>query len=522
MRAGQVSALMPAPDRTAAGASLFARAYWPAVALIFAGGLVLRLQTFTQPWIGAHNAWGGAYYSNVARNFVRYGLDTKLAPVVNTGTVDPAQFDVYYHHPVLSMWVTAVDFRIFGEHEWTARLAPLVFSLLTLALVFRIALAAFGRGPALLSLLFLSILPVDAYYAAHLDPYGSMALFFTLLAVESYRRWFTGGRRAHLLLCATSIALGCWTSWYTYLVIPGIVAHAWFAHPREWRRQHLGALALLPAISVGVFALFMLHRQLSLPATGSEVYGALSQRLLLRTVDLPVDRVEVLQRYLRDIWNLYTIPIILLIATWLMMFARDVVKRRTQIGDWCIVILLSFGFLYALAFPGHLLSHDYFTRAYAPGVALACAIALTRLSAALARGSTQTAVAAAFAAIACVVATMRTQSLYGADDRTYGVNVRAQAAVIGANAGPGDSVYMAIPEDRILAYYADRPMAFEMDSPAKADSLAARAKAPYVIVVPSRDAPRFPDLVTHLRAQYTERVEDGLFVFRSDAKRSPR
>ena len=68
------------------------RTYWPVVAVIFVIALIVRVPTLTQPWVGVHNAWGGAYYSNVARNFDRYGLDTRLAPIVNTGVVEPVEF----------------------------------------------------------------------------------------------------------------------------------------------------------------------------------------------------------------------------------------------------------------------------------------------------------------------------------------------------------------------------------------------------------------------------------------------
>src|SRR5687768_10784716 len=228
-------------------------AYWTAVVVAFIAALTVRVVTFLEPWIGAHNAWGGAFYSNVARNFVRYGLETRLAPVVSTGLVDPSQFEVYYHHPVLSMLLTSVSFRVFGEHEWSARLAPLIFSLLTLALVFRIARRWFGNATALVAVAFMAVLPVDAYYATHLDPYGSMAIFFTVLAVASYERWVTEGSRRHFGICVAAIALGCATSWFTYLVVPGIALHWFFTHRRGARVGDWVRIAILPATTVAVF-----------------------------------------------------------------------------------------------------------------------------------------------------------------------------------------------------------------------------------------------------------------------------
>ncbi len=92
------------------------------------------------PWsLGDHNGWGGAFYSNIARNYLRYGYgETHFAPVVNTGIV-PARRHVYYlTHPPGIGWLVSVCFRLLGIHEWAARLVPLVFSLGTIVLLYRI------------------------------------------------------------------------------------------------------------------------------------------------------------------------------------------------------------------------------------------------------------------------------------------------------------------------------------------------------------------------------------------------
>jgi 4-amino-4-deoxy-L-arabinose transferase-like glycosyltransferase len=502
--------------RPATTALVSNRTYWPIVAVVFVIALIVRVPTFTQPWIGVHNAWGGAYYSNVARNFDRYGLETKLAPVVNTGVADPPQFDVYYHHPVLSMWVTAVNFKVFGEREWVARLAPLVFAMLTLAMLFVFARAVYGPGVALAALTVLAVLPADAYYATHLDPYGSMAMFFVVLAVDAYRRWHASNSTRHLALCVGAVVLGCWTSWYSYLVVPGILLHAWFTHSREWRKQMWLRLAVLPAAAVAVFAAFMLHRKLGLPESGAEVYGALGERLLIRTVDLPIDRIAVAKIHLRYIWDLYTIPLIALLGAWCAFFATDVLRRRVRADDWYVVILLSLGVLYGLAFPGHLISHDYFARAYAPGAALACALALTRIVSIATPASVRAVATGLACALVAAMPLMRTNELYAADDRRYGANVKAEARVIAARAGARDGVIMPIGDDRVLAYYADRPMTYEINTPAKVDSVAASLTGRAIFVVPNHDAVLYRDVLVHLRTKYAEERAAGMSIFPTD------
>ena len=483
------------------------------VPAILLAGVALRVQTFTRPWTGVHNAWGGAFYGNVARNLVRYGfVATAGGPVVNSGVVDPSQFEIYYHHPVLSVWFTAASFQLFGIHEWSARLAPLVFSVLTMGLVLVFARSVFGDATALIATLFMAVLPVDAYYATHLDPYSSMAIFFTALAVDAYRRWLLSSRDRHFALCVTAIMLGCLTAWYTYLVIPPIFAHFWLLHRGPKSRAMWIRVWSLPALAVALFGLFLLHRSIAL-AGHAEVYDSLSDRLLKRTTELPSSRVVIFKTYLRAILTLYTLPFVALMAAWVLLFVNDLRTRRLRGTEWFIVILLSYGLLYGLAFPGHLLSHDYFTRSYAPGVALACAVVVMRLAAALRQPLLRFAVVGGTIAAVCVVATMTTQRLYAADDDRNPLLLKGFGEVIAGLSTPRDAVLMPTGEDRVLQYYVDRPMTFALDTPVKMQAAASGAKGAYLIAIPERSATRFAELIAHLEQRYTLRKERGLMVF---------
>jgi 4-amino-4-deoxy-L-arabinose transferase-like glycosyltransferase len=490
------------------------RAYWPAVMLAFAVAIALRTPTFGLAWVGAHNAWGGAFYSTVARNFVRYGYcETGFAPVVSTGIVDPGQFEVYFHHPALSMWLTGLSFHVFGVHEWAARLLPLVFSLLTMALVFVMARATLGKGVALVAVALFAVLPVDAYYGTHLDPYGSMAIFLTTAAVEAYRRWIGSREPRHYALCAAAIVLGCLTSWYTYFIVPGILLHAWFTQ-RERRRDLWPWLAGLPALTVGVFALFMLHRTLAIPAGRPETFQPLAERLLIRTVELPMDRGEILIRYLRHIWTLYSPAFVALAAAWLALVGLDLWRRRVDPAQGYIAILLSFGFLYGLAFPGHLIAHDYFVRAYAPGIAIAGAVVVLRATRGLPlQAAARLTASALLVAAVALISTVRTNSLYAADNREHGVERRNFAQVIAAQTGPRDRLLLPSGEDRILAYYLDRPITFGLDTPEKLEAAITSMPGPHVVVIPARMTAQFSAVTAYLRQRYPERQESGLTLF---------
>jgi 4-amino-4-deoxy-L-arabinose transferase-like glycosyltransferase len=442
--------------------------------------------------------------------------------VVNTGVVDPSQFEFYYHHPLLGVWLTSLSFHAFGVHEWSARLAPLIFSLLTMVLVFEFARAAFGKATALFALLFMAVLPVDAYYATQVEPNGSMSIFFTALAVEGYRRWLNSGRDRDYGLCAISMILGCLTGWFTYLVIPGIVGHGWLIHRSAERRGMWARLWLLPAFALVVFGLFWLHRKIALPAGRQELFDPLADRFLKRTVGFELDRRLIMKAYLRHVWTLYTLPFVALTAAWVSFFVHDFWKKRLQIADWCIAIMLSYGFLYALAFPGHLPGHDYFVRTYAPGVALACAVVLARAASALNRPAARLVVIGVVIASVSAVATARTRSLYASDDRTNGVRLRGYAEAVAALTTPRDPVFLPIRDERVLAYYVDRPITFDLDTPEKLEAAAAAVTGPYLIVVPERSAPRFAEVLAYLQTRYPERRDKGLLIFQGGERGRPR
>ena len=112
----------------------------------------------------------------------------------------------------------------------------------------------------------------------------------------------------------------------------------------------------------------------------------------------------------------------------------------------------------------------------------------------------------------CVAATVRTQWLYGNDDRDNGPTLRGFGQAVAALTTPGDPVFLPL-NDAVLQYYVDRPMKFDVDTPQKLEAAAAATAGPYLIIVPERSARRFPELLAYLRARYPERRDRGLFMF---------
>jgi hypothetical protein len=200
--------------------------------LILAYGAAIRAFNLTEPW-GRHLVGiDGAWHSIIGRNLLRHGFfATHGAPVLNPGLSVPGEWTYYLHHPPLLDWIVALSFRIFGIHEWSARLVPLVFSLGTIVLTYRLVsrLFAAAQPPTLIPLtaaFFMATIPMSAIYGMHVDYHGAIVLGFALAAITAYERLIGTGRPTAALIAMVTLCAD-WPGFY----LPPLSRHAW------WSRQ---------------------------------------------------------------------------------------------------------------------------------------------------------------------------------------------------------------------------------------------------------------------------------------------
>lgn len=472
--------------------------------LVVGSGVILRGRDTFQPWKGSHKAWGGAMYGNIAHNLLQYDLaETKFAPLTNTGPpVSRDEFEYYYHYPPLLVSMVAVSYRVFGIHEGSARAVPLAFSLLTMALVFAFAYRFWSLTVAVAALVIVAFLPVEIYYADHVDVYGPPSVFFSMLAVFGYALWYQTRRRKYLVLTLGAVVLGCLTAWYAYFVAGLLAAHALFVAPRA-RRPSIWVPAGLILSAVAVFSAFLIHRHILIGSGGSEVMGTLLEKLLIRAgwTDLAI--------YTDDGWVsaspwrfaahiggqlvlMLGIPALLLGAAWA---GRVLTRARSGIEDrdWFLLILLGFGLLHSLAFPMLLPGHDFLVRAFAPGVAIAAAITLVWLMDALSSRwgpRAGTATLAAGLAFTTLVGfdmsrDMRNQSANARQLAEWGTYVRGATT-------PETVLLLPQSQDRVFQYYLGRRVHWEITSPASLHDALEPGRA-YVFAVRERDVGRLSE-----------------------------
>jgi hypothetical protein len=444
-----------------------------------------------------HRAWGGAVYANMARNLTRYDVaDTRLGLIASTGVVPPDEFEFYYHHPPLNVWAMAVSFRALGVAESSARAVPLVASLVGIWLVYLLSAELYSRRVGLAAATLLALTPGEVYYADHVDPYGSLGLVFALLGVWGYARWHRSASGGDLVLCSVGVLGGCLVTWTPYFAVPLILLHAAITIPREQWRERAGLL-ILPLCGIAAFAFFVFHRQILLGSAdgelGDELYGSLLEKLASRGAWASWFGAEGSgaaagwSQHGRDVWRLFTPLPLVLFGVWVLDLVRRSLSGRVAASDGIPLILIGYGLFHDLVFPGTLYGHDFLARSYSAGLALCGGIVLARAWDWLcAKGGLLPAVACAAAVLGlwCYLALPRLAELRARSWDPAQLVARAQR--IRGVTDEDTRVLMSVEPDRVLQYYIDRPLEFEVDTPARLKELSAEGRDAVWLVTPGR------------------------------------
>lgn len=501
-------------DRSSPRAPLLAAgAVVPLVTLAIA----LRMIGLTTPWGADNLGTAGAFFSIAARNYLRYGyLAHRLIPIV-TAEGPPSPAVLYAHHPPLVPLLVSASFAIFGEHAWAARLVPLAATAMALTLLVLLARDLFGPRVALLTLAVASTLPLDAHLAAHVDVQGSVVLAFVLaslhaLARQRYRRsliWFTCGVFAD------------WAALY----LPVLLAIApWpFGHRRSRRLMAvwlLYATALFLAIATWLSSpeavVTLLHdRALSFHSDQGQPFGvADALRWIAGTY----------------LWPLCTPGVVVVVLVWSVTRVPALVRRPHP--ERIALLLVLFGLMHlAIGFQGAR-QHEFWAHYLRPGLPLVCALTVDRWSAAVPAGRLRLLCTTILLAALMLPGIATTRRLAEHPISTRMADAGYTASELGRSiqtctprgTGALTSDYFG---ESAMFYYADRPLAIGLVTPALLDarlerplydppggagaSYAVPTAPPTCFVLPRTHERSFPELARALRSRFPAH-DDGAFV----------
>jgi 4-amino-4-deoxy-L-arabinose transferase-like glycosyltransferase len=166
----------------------------------------------------------------------------------------------YFEKPALQYWATAAAFKMFGEHEWTARLWPALCGYLGVLLAFFAGRRLFGAQAGLYSALVLgsSFLWV---FIGHINTLDMGLSFFMMVTLAGFLIGQSSASarttRNAMLVAWAAMALAVLSKGLIGIVLPGAVLVTYSLIQRDftlWRRLHiLAGLALFLLISAPWF-----------------------------------------------------------------------------------------------------------------------------------------------------------------------------------------------------------------------------------------------------------------------------
>lgn len=341
--------------------------------------LVIFAAIIIFPWLDrpftGHHDFTGAFDSQMAKNYLRYGLiKTKLGQVTNFGTVAPTEFTYHTHHPPgIILWLAGA-FKLFGEQESVARSATAIFSLGSVFLFFLLVSKSTSAPVAIIANIFLSTLPLFVYPSI-LPVYEAPAMFLMLLQFYSFHQFTATKKTAYLALFIFAIMVGNITAWATYFVLPILIINEITLR----RKEYLKLLFCLIILGIGFFGLHLIHTKL---LTGSVIGGGL-QEVLMRRVgsgneespDTKFSLGTYIVVVMKRMKNFHGWPMILSAVAG---FAAILAGKNTK-AKHLLLLLTGTALSLPLVFKNYVYVHDYILFYTTPLVALAAGIGFWKL-----------------------------------------------------------------------------------------------------------------------------------------------
>ncbi|MDD5351329.1 MAG: glycosyltransferase family 39 protein [Chthoniobacteraceae bacterium] len=232
-----------------------------ALGAVFFSFAYFLTQDIDRPWVNQID-FNGAVWSQAAHNILRAGLlETQGAstafyfgplPIPNAG--------YYLHHPPLLHLGIAVLFSLLGEHEWVARMVPIVCTLCSALLLWLLVRDTLGRRTALFCTAVFASLPMSLRYGTMVN-FEPVVLCLILAALYALRHWEQTGRPVWKTLFFASLLVGMWVDWAMHLFALALFAW-WMTRPgRPARRLAWTVLAMTGICGL----LYLVHTQFLRP-----------------------------------------------------------------------------------------------------------------------------------------------------------------------------------------------------------------------------------------------------------------
>jgi hypothetical protein len=327
---------------------------------IFSVFLFLIGQNVTGAFTG-FNEDNNALYALAAQHWLNFGiLNMKFGMVI--GWLDNLNGSVgyYTHHPSIFVIPTAIIFKLFGVSEFTTRLGPILFSIGSLIVFYKLVEQVYkNRFVSLASTFFLATVPAITFYGKMLD-HEIYVLFFSLLSILFFYKHKNNPSNKLLYGLLISIFAGNLMGWHFYFtpLVLWLVIIFEKNHPN--RKKLLYSIPFLEFFSAGlIFLQFII-------LAGTEVLTNLLEAAGSRTGRIPLYRFAL--RIFDLLKSNFSPHLLGLSMAWLVYPIRTLIKRKKISLE---IILLAPAILVIAIFSQWAFVHAYGVFYFAPFIALA-------------------------------------------------------------------------------------------------------------------------------------------------------
>jgi hypothetical protein len=302
------------------------------------------------------------YYGRIEQTFKRFGFgalrgEPHMSKVpAAPGAVSTETAGVrYVHHPVLSYWVTHLFVDLSGWSERAFRLAPILFSSLSAAMLVALVAGAAGVVAGAAALALWLVLPMSFFsgWMANHEPFVLPAM---LAALMLHARTRDQSLRKHLLVWIPVFVAGQF-DWTGVAIVPAIVIFELLTprgQPRRLGRAF--ALALPAAASVATTFALVIWWTGSVGAALDELTFAARRGLAGELLSYDVRSWMTSQ--VRFWGGMYTVPVSLIAVAALPWLAIRSRSARDPLPRTALALLVP-ALTHVLLFRDHAVIHDF-------------------------------------------------------------------------------------------------------------------------------------------------------------------
>ncbi len=324
-----------------------------------------------KPFWGHHD-WNSVVYSNIARNYVRYGyLGTKLAQVTNYDYQEPKNFGYITHYPPLLPILMSLSFHLLGQSEASARLTIIVFSILLVFFIYKIGKELQSELLGLYAALSLTITPIFLYFGK-LPVHDTIVPAVSVIGFWAYLKYFKTENIKYYFFLVATLVFGGLINWSAYyLVIALIYLQLLTKTSKEVKKRIFALLPISALVFVTQIALVFLAGAKSTESIFSNLLSRMNPYLTADLYGFTILKYIKQELLLTKVY--YTLPVFLGAVIFVLYFLFKFLYKRQKLSLAEVIIssLLVYGIIQLVAFSQLSFIHDYMIYYLSPFMALA-------------------------------------------------------------------------------------------------------------------------------------------------------